>query len=795
MLSRSTRRLTLAIVLLAALLLAPLGQAKPPVANRDAPDSTGGQEISDLDIDPTGRFATAVVVYDTSKVIQAPGGGLIPGTSPTNTHKDVFVCDFGPANLPRSGSGCRGINHASTSSSNPAQSVDVTSFSGTSGLTPVYAVGGPGESLSYWFHSSDTARFTKTLSGPVTNVSVSPDGARVVAGVTPTSVGSAGKVVVYGSDGELKWELDLADRQGNPARPTSLAFSGDGKVLVVGTNRGLLFLDVYGAKPTSLVQSAAPIDTTGAVTKVLVSRTGNAAVAGTTDGIYYVPLVGYRPQSGATWNRGVTDGVSDVAMSLDGERFAAASGSRIHFYRHLEGPLVAEQLPQSHDAGARVNDLAYDSTGSLLVAVAGESVLGFGPVKSTPLWSFKATEAARGALDLPLRKVAMSESGERFVVAGRTKLMAYTNVVSAAATFGNAGPVSVVPATPLHTAFTVTNTGSLPDNYTFVVKAPVSWSATSPANLALDPDQSAPVNLTVEAPPGTAPGVYPLTVELRSRAAGGTLVSTAHLNLSLPRAVALALETQDEKVLLRQGADATVTFTVRNLGNAEGVVNLSAAQSASDGSSWGARFSQDQVRVAPGASADVDLVLTAPAQGASGARNVVTVRAREGDAEAVRVVTAYVNAQFGAEVAAANSSLEFKPGDSRTLAVTIRNTGNTEDTFNVTYTLTPAIAGSDWKVTLAEDLKVTLAQGASKTVSVVIRPAVAEPRDASLTLRAVSQGSPALVENSAVVVLAARPMDATPTEDEGNPLPAPSPLALLAVVAVAALVARRGGLR
>lgn len=794
MLSRTTRRLTLATFLLAALLLSPVALARPPVANRDAPDNTGGQEISDLDLDPTGRFATAVVVYDTSKIIPTPIGGL-PGTSPTNTHKDIFACDFGPANLPRSGSGCRGINHASTSSGNPAQSVDVTSYSGSSGLTPVYAVGGPGDGLSFWFHSSDTARFAKAVGNPVTNVSVAPDGTRVVAGVSPTNVGSAGKVVVYGSDGELKWELDLQDRQGNPARPTSLAFSGDGKVLVVGTTRGLLFLDVYGSKPTSLVQSAAPIDTTGAVTKVIVSRTGSAVVAGTTDGIYYVPLVNHRPQSGATWNRGVTDGVSDVAMSLDGERFAAASGTRIHFYRHIEGPLVAEQLPASHDAGARVNDIAYDSSGSLLVAVAGDSVLGFGPAKTTPLWTFKATETARGALDLPLRKVAVSDSGERFVVAGRTKLMAYTNVVSATASFGNAGPVSVVPATPLATAFTLTNTGSLPDNYTFVVKAPVGWSATSPSNLALDPDQSAPVNLTVEAPPGTAPGVYPLTVELRSRATSGGHLTTAFLNLSLPRAVALALDTQDEKVLLRQGGEETVTFTVRNLGNAEGLVNLSATQAVSDGSSWGARFSQDQVRIAAGASADVDLVLTAPAQGASGARNVVTVRAREGDTEAVRVVTAYVNAQFGAEVSTGNTSVEFKPGESRTLSVTIRNTGNTEDTFNVTYTVTPPLAESDWKVTLAEDLKVTLAQGASKTISVAIRPAVAEPRDASLTLRAVSQGSPALAENSAVVILASRPADATPTEDGSSPIPAPSPLALLALVGVAALVARRGGLR
>ena len=793
MLSGPTRRLTLATLLLAVLLLAPAAMARPPVPNRDAPDATGGQEITAIGTDPTGRFAVAVVAYDSTKAVP---GGLIPGAT-TNTHKDIFVCDLGPANAPRSGQACRAINHPEPGSGTAvAMSVDVTSFQGASGLTPVYAVGGPGDAFSYWFHSSDKARFVRHhANAVVTNVSVSPDGTRVVAGVAPTASGP-GRLVVYSTEGDTKWELELTDSSGTQAaRTTSMAFSRDGKLLVVGTTRGILFIDPLGAKPTSVKTLLGAIDTPTPVSAVAVSRNGNAAVAGTADGIFYVPLAGGKPIEGATWNRGVGEGVNDVAMSLDGERFAAASGNRILFYRHIEGPLVAEQLPRPYEAGARVNDLGYDATGSLLVALAGENVLGFAAHRHEPIWTLKATDPARGNLDLPLRKLTVSDTGERIVVAGRTKLMAYTNVVTATATFGTNAPLPIVPAKPYPVGFTLTNTGSLPDNYTFIVKAPVSWTATSPDNVALDPDGSAVVNLSVEAPAGTAPGVYPLTVEARSRAAGNAQVATAHLNLSLPRAIALALETVEEKVMLRQGGEETVSFTVRNLGNAEGVVNMTATQAVTGGVSWTARFSREQLRIPAGGSEQVDLVLTAPSEGTSGARNTLTIRAREGDAEAVRVVTAYVDAQFASEIVAANSSLEFRPGESRTLSVTLRNTGNTEDTYNVTYVVTPPSAASDWKVTLAEDLKVTLVAGGGRTLSVALRPAVAEPRDASLTLRAISQGSPGNAESSAVVVLTSRPADPTVPDDGGNPLPAPSPLVLLSLVAVAAVLLRRGGLR
>lgn len=802
MLSGSSRRLT-CVIFLALVLLAPLGASRPPAPNRDAPEGTGGQDITDLGLDASGRFATAVVVYDAAKLNTNPGG-ILGGGSSSTTKRDVYVCDLGPVSQPRAGAGCRGINHGGTNAqaNGATQAVDVVSYQGTSGLVSVYVVAGPGEMVSFFAQSSDTARWSHKLGAPVVNASISPDGSRVVAAVAPTGVNAQGRIVLYDTEGRYRWEYNLTDAQGTPAKPTSLAFSRDGRVLAVGTTRGVLFFDPQGNKPTRLADLG-PLDTNAVpVVKVALSRNGDAVVVGTADGLYYAPLVELRPTTGSVWNRGVSGGVTDVAMSLDGKRFAAASGSRITFYRAIGGVLLAEQVPDSHDAGATVADLAYDANGELLLAVAGDTVLGFGPTRHTPLWTFKATEAARGGLDAPLRKVAVSDAGDRIVVAGRTKFMAYTSQASATAAFGSGPAPTVLPSTPLQLGFTLTNTGSLPDNYTAVVKRPVGWTGSNPDNVALDPDASAVLNLTVEAPAGTAPGLYPLQVEVRSRVTGG-VVANAFINLSLPRSVVLTVETTEDTILLdpASGRERTVPVTIRNNGNAEGVVNVSVEQSVSRGASWPIRLDEQQVRIPAGGEADVEMIVAAPADSASGTRNVVTLVATEGsESRATRVVTAYVDGKFGAELTASNASLEFRPGESRTLTVTLRNTGNTDDTFNVTYALTPNLARDDWKVTLAEDLKVSLAQGASRTISIAIRPGAAEPRDATLTIRAVSQSDPGNAERTTDVLLTSRPADDEDDApggggDDKSLLPGPALPAVLAALVLAGILLRRGGKR
>src|SRR5439155_860018 len=188
-------------------------------------------------------------------------------------------------------------------------------------------------------------------------------------------------------------------------------------------------------------------------------------------------------------------GAQRVALSLSGEYFAAAAANKIYFYHYTGGSSFASPVGQSFatEDGSSFTDIAYDSSGSLLVAIAGPRVYGFGRASNVPVWTFDATAAAAGALDLPLKRLVVSDRAERILVAG-------------------------------------------------------------PA-----------------------------------------------LNMTVPRAVVLNVTAEDRVTTLRAGGTPVpIPITIRNRGNADGVVNLTATQALSRGSSWPVRFQLEQVTVPVG---------------------------------------------------------------------------------------------------------------------------------------------------------------------------------------------------
>ncbi|HEX2022626.1 MAG TPA: hypothetical protein VHH36_07925, partial [Candidatus Thermoplasmatota archaeon] len=266
-------------------------------------------------------------------------------------------------------------------------------------------------------------------------------------------------------------------------------------------------------------------------------------------------------------------------------------------------------------------------------------------------------------------------------------------------------------------------------------------------------------------------------------------VATARQQVQVPRSVTLAVTASEERFELLQGNDKTLAFTVRNTGNAPGLVNFSVTQAPTRGEDWTVQITPEQARIEPGAETTVSVVVDAPLTGASGDKNVITFHASEGTYDATRAVTAYVDAQFGAELGTPNETLEFEGRASRTLSITVRNTGNTDDAFNVTAAV--GSASSDWNVTVHQPV-VQVPHGATRTVTLTIVPTVAEPRAATLTVRAVSQGSLDGDESSVQVTLQAK--EPEPVEEGESLIPAPAPLLAALAVALAALARRaRGG--
>lgn len=796
------------ISLVTLILLLPGAIAASPSATLQGPVSLQGQDITDVALEPTGQFAMIVVAVDPAKI-----GGI--GLPTQQTKNDLLPCDFGPVDRPSSGVGCpRALNHRAgygDATLGTAQSVAATSFIPSGGIVARYAVGGPSDTVSYWTNIQETATWERKTENrqAVVNVSISPNASRIFATTMPANPSGGGELFVYDTAGagSLAWSMPLNDAGGNTGavRPTSLHHARNADVLAVGTTSGVLFLKASAARPQTTAATR-PLDTSGAVTEVVLASHGRAAVAGTTTGVYYIPLENGVPAP-LSWNRGLLEGASRVALSGDGERFAAASGSKVFFYRHLNDSRIGESfgepcsstLSGCFDLGAPVTDLVYDEKGTLLVALAGNKVFGFGPTRSAPIWVFDATASDKGALDGPLRKVSVSDDGRRIVVAGKTKVMSYVTRTSVSAAFEQQGQLPIVPQNPLTLPLKVTNTGSLPDNYTFVVRRPVGWNGENPGDLALLPDESGVVNLTVDAPLGTNPGIFSVSVEVRSKLLADhrkdNLLTTASLNLTVPRAVNLLVTTAEERFTIAAGEERTIPVTIRNQGNAEGLVNLSATQQLSGGSSWDVRFARDQVPISAGGEQTVNMLVLAPRTGASGERNLLTIHAKEGTlVDAIRNITLYVDPEFRAELTASNASLAFAAGELQTVRVTIHNRGNTDDTYNVTGLVSPPAYQNDWRFTI-DTPSLTIERGASKTVTVTIRPGVAEPRDASLNIRAISQGSLAEEEGTISISLVAKPREVTPTED-GFDIPAPGATLVVSMVALAVLLARtrRGGL-
>jgi uncharacterized membrane protein len=780
------------------LLVSPLAAAATPASNRTAADSAGGQDITDLAVDPTGQFVAAVVAYDNTRI-----SGLI-GAS----RDDVYLCDYGAAASPNSG-GCRGLRHSPTvtPSSQPLnapQRVDAAYEDG-GGRQGVFAVAGPSYFLSAWRSTLNVPSWTTRTVDNLTalNISFTGDAKRVVVGTAPTAISAGGYVEVRNVEnaGALLWRIALSNAAGANVRPTSLDVSRTGNLLAIGTSDGLLVTDpTTGTAPTGTLGGIPQVD---AVNRAILSADGRFVVAAASNGIFLGTITRENGKPVITpstvFNRGFGAPAQEAAFALDGSRFAAASGTKIHFFQRLDTAAVAEPVGEAYDAGATVSSIAYDAKGELLVAVAGSKVFGFGPGKNTPIWSFDATQAAYGAVDAPLREVAVSDDAQRVIVAGKTKTMAYSNVLGVAATLVSTNATTTLaPTQTLSLSLTVKNTGSLTDNYSFSVVTPIGWPTATAPSARLDPDETRTVRFDVTAPAGGEPGVYGVQVRVRSalseeRNPQVGYIASPSFNISIPRSVVLKVEAPDDRLLLRQGGEQTVAVTLRNEGNARGVVNLSARQELTRGASWDIRFTPEQVEVPAAGSAQISMIVSAPSDSGSGDRNVITIRAREGTSvEATDQIIAYVDAQFGAELRTNRTGWEFYPGQVQTIRLNVTNIGNTDDLYNLTSAVTPTAVESDWRVTLeSEQLSVT--RGQTKQITVTVKAVASDAHDATLTLRTISQSAPDRTENSLVLNLIPIPRPPTDT-DRDRLLPGLAPMLVVLAIALLA-VARHGGRR
>ena len=144
------------------------------------------------------------------------------------------------------------------------------------------------------------------------------------------------------------------------------------------------------------------------------------------------------------------------------------------------------------------------------------------------------------------------------------------------------------------------------------------------------------------------------------------------------------------------GGPLTYTFRVTNTGNVAATFGVSAS-----GSAWSTDVPTTVGPVAPGDSADVEIVVHVPIGAEGGTIDVVAIAFAPqggGDQSAVVTMTTSANVVCGVALTPPTDAESGLAGATITYTLSITNTGNLTDTFDV------AVEGCSWMTTAPETI-------------------------------------------------------------------------------------------
>ncbi|HNB51816.1 MAG TPA: FixG Ig-like domain-containing protein, partial [Anaerolineales bacterium] len=266
----------------------------------------------------------------------------------------------------------------------------------------------------------------------------------------------------------------------------------------------------------------------------------------------------------------------------------------------------------------------------------------------------------------------------------------------------------------------------------------IPWLTVAPTSGTTSGGTSDDVTVTFDST-GLTSGTYTGTLCIESNDATNPLVEVPlAITVEEPTYGVALSGNQAETVLV--GETVTYTLSVTNTGNASDTFDLSVA------STWPATLSDTSVALDAGATTTIWVAVTVPAGTADGDADVATVTATsQADPTATDsadlTTTADVTPVYGVALSA-DQAASGDAGATVTYVVTITNTGNTADTFDLT------VAGT-WAATLS-DTSVTIGAGESTTITVdVTVPADAANDDSDVTtVTATSQTDPTATDSS-----------------------------------------------
>lgn len=486
------------------------------------------------------------------------------------------------------------------------------------------------------------------------------------------------------------------------------------------------------------------------------------------------------------------DAVANLAISGDGRRLLASSGTALQLFEFLQ---ATPRALWSYTASGNVTSVAANFTGGLLVAgVQSGGVVGFADVEAAPLWTV-AGDA---------RHVVLNDAGTTIayaVVASGGQATVHALAVTRAFVFefpggSKTGPVgTATPQAPARFELILRNQGAAPETFVFEPSGGAAVDVTTdPASPTLRPGEVR--RITVNATPDTGtPG--DTTFNLTARALGTGAVENVTLTARLaPRVNVTLFYGEATELPASPGVPVSVRLGVRNDGNKDASVGIRATQSVTRGETWTLDVNPPSFNLAPATQTTVTVTLTPPLATPNGTANVVTFSLEGQDVSGTVAVTLRVNPSVSISVDAASRARFVEPGRNVTYNVTVLNNGTLPRLYEL-YADVTATGGKNWVADVtAEPFR--LDAGANRTVQV----RVYAPDDAVVSDRAtivvtgrtvpeLANETP-LTDNVTLFANAAPPVTPTPTQDDnGLGIPAPGLIPLTAALLMAALVLRR----
>ena len=204
-------------------------------------------------------------------------------------------------------------------------------------------------------HMLDERPFTVwsvSVGGPVLGVDISDDGSRIMAGSADRKVSS------YNVDGAVRWTVESADTEGQPANVA--AVSADGSRAVAGDQTSQAYLlNADGAKIWVF-------DADGAINDVAVSTSGNRSGIGTASGSVYV----FNNQGAVIAQISHPEtSILALATNSSGSLFVAGTADGRVFAFDSQGIMSWEVF-----LGESVPSVAVNSAGNRIVAASGNTI-------------------------------------------------------------------------------------------------------------------------------------------------------------------------------------------------------------------------------------------------------------------------------------------------------------------------------------------------------------------------------------------------------------------------------------